>query len=78
MLGQVARLAVDWDHDLGPDPIVHLDQLGAARVARYMDVRLPLGDDPNAKLGQLVHDPADRDLIAGYDARGEDDGVTVD
>ena len=31
MLGEVPRLAVDRNDDLGPHPIVHFDQLGAAR-----------------------------------------------
>ena len=40
-------------------------------------MRLALGDDPRAKVGQLVHDPADGDFVAGDDARGEDDGVAL-
>ena len=34
LLGEVARLAVDRNDDLGPDPFVHLDQLGPARDGR--------------------------------------------
>ena len=36
-----------------------------------------LGDDLHAEVGQLVHDPADRDLVAGDDPRREDDRVAV-
>ena len=41
----------------------------------HVDMRLPLGDDLHAKVGQLVHDPADRDFVAGDDPRREDDRV---
>ena len=44
-------------------------------MAGYVNVRLPLGDDHHAEVGQLVHDPADRELVAGDDLRREDDGV---
>ena len=77
LLGQVPRLAVDRNDDLGPDPIVHLDQLGPARMAGDVDMRLALGDDLHAEVGQLVHDPADRDLVAGDDPRREDDRVAL-
>ena len=40
MLGQVPRLAMDRNDDLGPDPFVHLDELGPAGVAGDMDVGL--------------------------------------
>ena len=40
-------------------------------------MRLPLGDDPDAEVRQLVHDPADRDLVAGDDPRREDDRVAL-
>ena len=49
LLGQVARFAMDRNDDLGPDPIVHLDQLGPSGMAGDMDVRLALGDDANAE-----------------------------
>ena len=38
LLGHVPRLAVDRDEDLRADPVVHLRQLGAAGMARDMDV----------------------------------------
>ena len=69
------RVAVHRHHDLGPDPFVHLDQLGAPGMAGDVDVRLLLGDDAHAEVRQLVHDPPDRDLVAGDDPGREDDGV---
>ena len=69
MLGEVARLAMDGNHDFGPNPIVHLDQLGPSRMAGDMDMRLALGDDLRIEVGKLVHDPADRDLVARDDPR---------
>ena len=46
-------------------------------MAGDVDMRLPLGDDPHAEVRQLVHDPADRDFVAGDDPRREDDGVAL-
>ena len=46
-------------------------------MARDMDMRLPLRDDPHAQVGQLVHDPPDRDLVAGNDPRREDHRVAL-
>ena len=65
LLQHVAALAVNRDQQLGLNPVVHLDQFGPARVPRYVDMRLSLGDRSHAKLGKLVHHPADRILVAG-------------
>ena len=64
MLGHVPGLAMDRNDDLRPDPVVHCGKLGPAGMARDMDMRLPLGDISTPSVGELVHDPPDRDLVA--------------
>ena len=75
VLRKVPRLAVHRNDDLGPHPLVHLDQLGTPGMARNVHVRLAFGNDLHAEIGQLVHDPPDRHLIARNDARREDHGI---
>ena len=61
--------------DLRLQPVVQLGELGAARMAGDMDEMGAVGDDLDALLGQRVDDLADRLLVAGNGARGEDDAV---
>src|SRR6185369_17977478 len=75
MFGEVSGFAVDRYDDLRSDPIVHLDQLGPPGMAGYMDVRLALRHDAHAKIGQLVHDAANRDFVARDDPRRKDDRI---
>ena len=75
LLHHVAHLAMDGDDDLGPDPVVHGGELGAAGMAGDVDRRLAVGDHLDAALGQLVLDAADRDLVAGDLLGREDDEI---
>ena len=50
MFRQVTSLAMHGHDNFGPDPIVHLDQLGTARTAGNVNVGLAFGDDPRAHL----------------------------
>ena len=68
-------LAVDRDDDFRPDPVVHHLQFRAAGVTGDVNMRLLLGDDQRAEVRQLVHDPPDRDFVAGDDPRREDHRV---
>src|SRR4051812_33288886 len=70
-------LAMHRHDNLWAHPAIHLDQFGPAGMARDMDMRLALGDDPGTQVRQLVHDAADRDFIAGNNPRGEDHGVAL-
>ena len=52
---QMLRLAMDRDGDLRPDPLVHLRQLVARRMAGDVDLRVGLvGDDLDAEVQQAV------------------------
>ena len=75
VLGQMPRLAVHRNDDVGPDPFVHFDQLGPTGMPGNVNVGLLLGDNGDAEVGQLVHDPANRGLVARNDPRREDDRV---
>ena len=67
----VPNLAVDRHEDLGPDPAIERLQLGPPGMAGDVDIGLPVGDDGHVARGQAVLDPADRDLVAGDLAAGE-------
>ena len=69
MLGEVPRLPVHGNNDLRTHPFVHLHQFGTAGMSRDVHVRLLLGDDLHAEIGELVHDPADRDFVPRDDPR---------
>ena len=75
LLAHVAHLAMDRDDDLGPDPVVHRGELGPAGMAGDVDRRLAVGDHLDALVGELVLDPADRDLVAGDLLGREDDEI---
>ena len=69
------RLAMDGNEDLRTDPLVHLLQFVAARMAGNMHQRIAVGDDLDALLDQAVLDVDDRLLVAGNGARGKDHRV---
>src|SRR5947208_3030903 len=76
VLGQVAALAVGRHGDRRPGPLVHPLQLVSARVAGDVNTRMvALGVKAHASVGEVVLQVADRDLVAGNDARGKDAGV---
>ena len=76
VLDHVADLAMHRQGDLGPDPLVHADQLVARRVARDMDMLVgAVADHLDAARRQRVVQAADRPLVARDHARGEDRGV---
>src|SRR6476659_2845926 len=77
MLAKMTRFAVHRNDNFRPHPIVHLDQLGTSRMSRDVDVSLALRNHADAKVGQLVHDPADRDLVPRDDPRREYDGIAL-
>ena len=79
MLQQVAALAVGRHGDLSGAPSWYISlQLVAARVAGDVDARVvALGVETHAAVGELVLQVADRDLVAGDDARGEDAVVAL-
>jgi hypothetical protein len=77
LLVHVADLAMDRQQDLRADPAVHLGQFRPPRMAGDMDEGLAVSDHLDALLGKLVHDLADRDLIARDLARGEDDEIAL-
>jgi hypothetical protein len=66
---------MDGDDDLWADPLVHRGELGPAGMAGDVDLRLAVGDHPDAPRGKLVLDPADGDLVAGDLLRREDDEI---
>ena len=68
---------MDGDDDLGPDPLVHGGQLGAAGMAGDVDLRLAVGDHLDAPGGELVLDAADGDLVAGNLLGREDHEVAA-
>ena len=63
--------------DARPHPAVHLLHLGAARMAGDVDQMRAVGDDLDALRDQPVDDAADRLLVAGNGARGEDHAVAL-
>ena len=77
VLGEMPRLAVHGDGDARLHPAVHLLQLLAAGMAGDVHQRVAVGDDVAAQIDEPVLDAADRALVAGDGARGEDDEVAL-
>ncbi len=74
---EVAGLAMHGDGDRRAHPLIHLDQLVARRMAGDVDEMVAFGDHLDAHHGELVLQAADRDLVAGDDARGKDHHVVL-
>ena len=73
----VPDLAVDRQHVARLDDVVAVEQLAGAGVAADVDQRVALVHDVGAPAGQAVDDAVDGVLVAGDQARGEDDGVAL-
>jgi len=69
MFREMASLSMHGDDDLRAHPFIHLHELRSAGVPGDVHMGLALRHDAHAKVGKLVHDPSDRDLVAGDDAR---------
>ncbi len=59
------------------DDVVAVEQLAGAGVAADVHERVALVDDAGTPAGQAVDDPVDGVLVAGDQARGEQDGVVL-
>ena len=62
---------------MGLDPLIHLSELTATRMAGNMDHVVLLGNDPYAAFCQLVLQFIDRNVIARNDFGGKDNGVPL-
>jgi hypothetical protein len=74
---QMAVLAVDRDDVLGLDDVVEQDEVVAAGVTGHVDVGEPLVDHLRAPPRQPVDRAEHGVLVAGDQARGEDDRVAL-
>ncbi len=60
----VTDLAVNRHEYLGPQPAVHLLQLGPAGMPRNVDLALAVGDHLDAAVGEEVLDAPDGEFVA--------------
>ena len=74
---QVAVLAVDRQHVLRLQDVVAVEQLARGGVAGDVHLRVALVHDVGAELGEAVDHAVDGVLVAGDEARREDDGVAL-
>ena len=74
---QVAVLAVHGQHVLRLQDVVAVEQLAGGGVARDVHLGVALVHDVGAELGQAVDHAVDGVLVAGDQARGEDDRVAL-
>ena len=77
MFDHMPDLAMDRHGDLGAHPLIDPHQFIACRMARYMDVRLAVGDHFDTARHQRILQPTDRALVARNDARREDRGIAL-
>ena len=73
----VPDLAVDREHVARLDDVVAVEELAGAGVAADVDQGVALVHDVGAPAGQAVDHAVDGVLVAGDQARGEDDGVAL-
>ena len=75
--GEVPVLAVDRQHVARAQDVVAVQQFACGRVAAHVNLRVALVHHLRAELRQAVDDAVDRVLVAGDEARRQDDGVAL-
>ena len=77
VLGKMQRFAMGRDQDFWPHPGDHVEEFGAARMARDVDEMGAVGDDFDALADQAVDHPGHGLLVAGNGAGGKDHAVAL-